>query len=236
MQSRIETFKYIITIYTVTMLKSKLAYQEPLKRILGSVEIETIHKKIEGRKLKQVERNYLSRSIRPKLVAAKILCQENILEQINRRQKPDTSLIEHNLSAYGYEMISLKRRRHKLMAPEELIIEILTKSPKARFIEAIPFLLIKCNIPPFKLMEAAACYGIKNKLGYLIETACMLKPLPQLKELLAYLQENKDKEEAFLAYGDEEFLRRTSPKRVRKWNLLGRFFDEDFKKLARVYL
>ena len=79
-------------------------------------------------------------------------------------------------------------------------------------------------------------YGIKNKIGYLIETAMMINHLSNLKDLLDYLQKNKDNEVSLLVDGDYDFLARTSPSRVKKWNLLGRFFDEDFINNSRHYL
>ncbi len=218
------------------MFQNKLIYQEPIKRIMGKVELETIRKRMEGKTLKQVERNYLSRSIRPKLIAAQILCQEHVLEGISRKQKIDTSLIEYNLSIYGYELISVHFKKSRKMPLEELIAEILVKCPSARFIEAIPILLVKNKIDSFKLLELAVKHGIKNKIGYLLETAFISRNIPSLKGLLDYLKATQEKEISFLAEGDEEFLRKTSPKRVKNWNLLGRFFDDDFKKLAKVYL
>jgi len=190
---------------------------------------------MEGKKLKQTERNYLYRSIRPKLIAANILTAENILKEINKSKKEDDSVIEHNLSHYGYELILLKKKKGKIIPIEELIIKIIMK-PKARFIEAIPILIIKNRINKLKLLELTSIYGVKNKIGYLLETAMMIKEIGYLKELTSYLEENKDKEESFLIEGDYEFLSKESPKRVRKWNLLGRFFDEDFIRNAKVYL
>ncbi|MBI2128608.1 hypothetical protein HYU07_00060 [Candidatus Woesearchaeota archaeon] len=214
-----------------------LSKEVAIRRILGKVEIATIMKKIEGRKLKQTERNYLYRSIRPKLMAANILSHENILGKVNKDNREDDSLIEYNLSLYSYEMISVKRKRKRERMPiEDLIARILAKSSNVRFIEAIPVLLIKNNVDKFKLIELACKYGIKNKLGYMIETAAMIKPKKNLKELLSYLKNNKDKGVSFLAEGDYDFLSRTSPKRVKKWNLLGRFFDEDFIKIAKAQL
>ncbi|MFH1585884.1 MAG: hypothetical protein ABIB79_03895, partial [archaeon] len=118
----------------------------------------------------------------------------------------------------------------------ELIAKILIKHPEPRFIEGIPLLFLKNRINKFKLLEAATRYGIKNKIGYLLETAFLIKKIPYLKELLLYLKENKDREISYLAEGDEDFLKKTSPLRVKKWNLLGRFFDDDFRKIAKVYL
>jgi hypothetical protein len=210
--------------------------KEQMMNIFGKVEIETIIKKIEGKTLKQTERNYLYRSIRPKLIAANLLCQERLLEKINKDNKEDDSLIEYNLSLYGYEMISTKTKRQKKIFIENLIAEILIKHPKARFIEAIPMLFLKNRIDKFRLLEIASKYNLKNKIGYLLETAFLIKKLPYLKDLLNYLAENKDEEISYLVEGDEEFLRKTSPARVLRWNLLGRFFDEDFMKQAKVYL
>ncbi len=191
---------------------------------------------MEGKKLKQVERNYLYRSIRPKLIAASILHQGNILQDINKRVREDASLIEYNLSEYGYSIISLKKRKSRKIPLEELIVKILIKYPHARFIEAIPFLLIKNKINKFRLLELASKYDIKNKIGYLLETAFMLKPMPYLKDILLYFKGNIDPEISILYGEDYDFLARTSPLRIRKWNLLGRFFDEDFLKLKEAYL
>ena len=218
------------------MAKLQALKHETIRKILGKVEVETIIKKMEGRRLKQTERNYLYRSIRPKLVAASILAQENILEEINKDNREDASAIEYNLSHYGYEMISLKKKKGKIIPIEELIVKIPVKFPKARYIEAIPIIIIKNRIDKFKLLELASNYGIKNKIGYLLETAMVIKHMNYLKDLLSYLYLNKDDETSFLVEGDYEFLSRESPARVRKWKLLGRFFDEDFVENAKVYL
>ena len=216
-------------------MKIQALKHETVKKILGKVEIATIIKKMEGRRMKQTERNYLYRSIRPKLVAAGILAQENILGEINKNNKENTSAIEYNLFRYGYEMISLKKKRSKLIPIEDLIVKILVKFPKARLIEAIPIIIIKNRIDKFRLLELASNYCIKNKIGYLLETAIMIKPMDYLKELLSYFDSSKDDETLFLVDGDHEFLLKESPARVRKWNLLGRFFDEDFTRNAKVH-
>jgi len=213
-----------------------LLKSEAVRKIFGKVEIETIIKKMEGKTLKQTERNYLYRSIRPKLIAANILSQEQILKQINRGNKEDNSIIEYNLALYGYGMLLLRKKKAKKIPIEELIAKILIRRPKARFIEAIPVIIIKNKIDKFKLLELAAKCGIKNKIGYLIETALIIREMPYLRDLLSYLEKNKDMEISFLQEGDYEFLEKTSPKRIKKWNLLGRFFDEDFKKNAEAYL
>ena len=216
-----------------------------MQRILGKVEIDTIMKRMAGKKLKQTERNYLSRSVRPKLMAAKLLTHENILEKI---QMPDKSLgnkILYNLSKYGYDLISLKNiKKQKIMPIEELISTIILKSPKPRFIEAIPILLLKNKIDKFKLAEIAYKNGIYNQLGYLIETASMLakklKISRDFSDIQGYMEDRKEKEIKYL--GEEkdteymQFLSITSPKRIKRWNLLGRFFDEDFIKNAEAYV
>ena len=233
---KIERFKYIIILNKITMTILQALRHEAVRKILGKVEIETIIKKIEGRRLKQTERNYLHRSIRPKLIAAGILAQENILNEINKDNREDASAIEYSLSHYGYEMISLKKKKGKIIPIEELMVMILAKFPKARFIEAIPIIIIKNHIDTFKLLELTSSYGVKNKIGYLLETAMMIKPMNYLKDLLLYLYSNKEYEVSFLVEGDYEFLSEESPARVRKWRLLGRFFDEDFANNAKVYL
>ncbi|MBI2110498.1 hypothetical protein HYT51_01840 [Candidatus Woesearchaeota archaeon] len=211
--------------------------KEPIiLKIFGEVEVNTIIKKIEGKKLKQTEKNYLYRSIRPKLRAAEILSQAKILKEINKNKRKDTDIIDHNLAAYGYKMILPKKKiRARKIPLEDLIGEILSKNSSARYIEAIPILIIKNKLNKFKMLEVATKFDIKNKIGYLIETAMMIKEMPYLKELLVYFRENKDREIAFLAEGDYNFLMKTSPERIKKWRLLGRFFDADFIEDARLY-
>ncbi len=212
--------------------------KEPLiAKIFGRVEISTIIKKMEGKKLKQTEKNYLYRSIRPKLIAAEILSQAGILKEINKDKRKDNYLIEHNLAAYGYKMILPKKKKKAKKLPlEDLIMEILIRHPSARYIEAIPILIIKNKPNKFKMLEIAAKFGIKNKIGYLIETAMMIKEMAYLKDLLSYFSLNKDDEIVSLVEGDYDFLMKTSPERVRKWKLLGRFFDDDFIENARLYI
>jgi len=162
--------------------------KEPIiLKIFGEVEVNTIIKKMEGKKLKQTEKNYLYRSIRPKLIAAEILSQAKILKEINKRKHKDTYLIDYNLARYGYDIIlPKKKKRAKKISLEDLIGEILSKHSNARYIEAIPILIIKNKLDKFKMLDVAAKFGIKNKIGYLIETAMIIKEMPYLKDLLSY--------------------------------------------------
>ncbi|MBU0457089.1 MAG: hypothetical protein ABH824_01995 [Nanoarchaeota archaeon] len=213
-----------------------------LRIIFGKVEIETILKKIQRKKLKQTERNYLSKSIRPKLRAINLIAQLNLLEKINKpKEKITTEEIIYNLSRFGYDLITIKKiKAQKKYSLEELIIKILTIHPQPRFIEAIPIILLKNEIDQLKLLELTTKHHLKNEIGYLIETALMIKKKEELKCLFNYLQKTKEKEKKFL--GEEptkeyrEFILKNSPPRIKSWNLFGRFFDQDFKRLARGYL
>lgn len=215
-----------------------------IRRILGEVEINTVIKRMEGKPLSQVERNYLARSVRPKLLAAKALTEEKIFQKITRPNRSDENRILYSLSKLGYELVpTIDIKKQKLIPIEELIVLIL-QSHKVRFIEAIPVLILKHRIDKFKLIEIAVRYNLKNKLGYLIETSIIIARKLNIKhdlnDLLMYLEKNKDKGQMFLAEEKDElyaeFLERTSPKRIKRWNLLGRFFDEDFIKNAKVYI
>ncbi len=194
---------------------------------------------MKGDKLRQTEKNYLYRSIRPKLIAASMLADAGILKQINKDKKEEEFFIDYNLAAYGYRLIlptGSKKRRAKKMPIEDLIVRILAKHAKARYIEAIPIIMLKNKLDKLRLLELSVKYGVKNKIGYLLETAMLLMSAPHLKDILYYLEKNKDIYLSSLADGDRDFLIQTSPKRVRKWNLLGRFFDEDFRRNAEAYL
>lgn len=220
------------------MFDTKVLKDNIIRRIFGKVEIETIIKKIEGKRLKQTERNYLYRSIRPKLIAASILSREDILSKINKDNKGESYSIEYNLSHYGYDLLSIKIKKNKIriILIEELIAEILTKFPRSRYIEAIPIIILKNKIDKFKMIEIATRYGIKNKIGYLLETAMLIRPSDYLKDLIFYFNLNKEEGMSLLVDGDYEFLLKESPKRIKKWNLLGRFFDKDFIKNGEAYL
>ncbi len=214
------------------------------ERILGRVEIQTIEKRMRGEKLSQVERNYLSRSIKPKLAAAQMLCEAKLLDKLG---KPDRALekkIVFSLDKHGYGMLAKKRvNTRAVFSLEELIAVILAKCPKARFVEAIPVLLLKNEVNEFKLVEAACRHNIMNKLGFLVEVAGWLAAKHKVKRdyarLLAYLNGNKENRVSFLGEEKDEeykkFLEETSPQRLRKWNLLGRFFDADFERIAKVH-
>lgn len=223
-------------------MSNKFQSNHALNLIFGKVELETIEKRMQGKKLKQTERNYLSRSIRPKLMAARIIGDMGILEDIRRSDKSLEKRIIFSLSHYGYGLITEEKKKYNIIPLEELIVLILTRCPRPRLIESIPILLLKNKIDKFRIAELARSKGIMNKLGYLIETSIMLakRKGTSLDELLAYLEKNKEHETSFLSGSkDDEYARfilSTTPDRMKRWNLAGRFFDEDFFKLAEVYL
>ena len=156
-------------------------------------------------------------------------------QQYNNFSKNENQII-YNISHYGFQLINLKSKKFKIIPLEQLIVQIITEHPKPRFLEAIPFLLVKNKANTLKLLDLSSKNNINNGLGYFIETALLFKKNKEYQELLDYLKGSKSKEIIALYDSDTEFLTATSPKRVKDWNLLGRFFDEDFKALAEVYL
>jgi len=231
------------------LLIKTLRENEPIHRIFGKVEIETIIKRINGIKLKQTERNYLSRSIRPKLIGASILSNQELLAKIQRPKKRiNKPQVIFSLEIYGYALISPYKISKQIILPiEELTAKILIQFPEPRFIEGIPIILIKNKINPYELLETASKYDIKNQIGYLLETSFLiakkyglLKKMQYLYSILNYFKSKKDKDIRILGQAEEEehikFLKKTSPKRIKEWNLLGRYFDDDFIKNAGIYL
>lgn len=223
--------------------------KKEIERLLGEVEIDTIIKKIKGQKLKQTERNYLSRSVRPKLRCAKLITELDILSPIEQRKKPNMDIILFNLDRYGYELIiPHKIKKQPALGAEELFIKILIQFPEPRFIEAIPIMIIKNKIDTYNLFYLAKQYGVINQIGYLLETSFaiakkfgIINKINYLKPLLNELEENKEKKQEILGTGTTDkgyikFLEKTSPKRIKKWELLGRYFDKDFIELAKIYL
>jgi len=210
--------------------------QKSLLLLFGKVEVATLLKRIRGQLLTQVERNYLSRSIRPKLRAAKIMTENKILEELQMKTASGPEQIEYNLSKYGYQFFVIRKKKALLLSIEELIATILTKYRSPRYLEAIPFLFLKNKIDPLKIVVLACQFRIKNEIGYFLETAFLIKPIPKLRPLLSFLKKNKDRQLAFLAEGDYDFLMKTTPERLKKWKLLGRFFDADFFEKAKVIL
>ena len=226
---------------------SLLRENEDIQKILGKVEIETIIKKINGAKLKQVERNYLSRSIRPKLIGSAILTQQNILESIQKSHKANRNFIIFNLGKYGYDLIPPHSFNFKdKIELEYLISYIISECPEPRFIEAIPILILRNKINPYLLFEISLKKDIKNQIGYLLETSFIISDefnlnnkISYLKDLLKYLELHKSEERILGKEENEqykEFLRKTRSARIKKWNLLGRYFDKDFIKIGENYL
>ncbi|MGM5485439.1 MAG: hypothetical protein ACQEP1_06230 [Nanobdellota archaeon] len=208
--------------------------QTGLRRIFGKKEIDTIMKRLRGQPLKQTERNYMYRSIRPKLLSVEFLYRKGIAGKLEKNMKRSENTILYNLHHYGSPMLTMKKIKEKEIMPiEELIREILLHHPKARYIEAIPGLMTRNEVNTYKLLEIAINYNLQNKIGYLAETAEMISRKDKYNGLLGYLRKNKSSREEFLA-GEKDkdykdFLKKTSPQRMRKWRLYGRFFDEDFK-------
>lgn len=222
----------------------QLLHEESIRRILGKVEIETIMKRLKGERLSQTERNYLSRSVRPKLIAARLLSEGKLLEKIQRKENI-RELIIYNLDNYGYELISPRRiKKHNKIPIEELVCLILTRMQNARFIEGIPIILLKNKINKYKLIELATKYNIRNKIGFLLETAMIIAlklklEIPEFDGMISYLKVNEEADTNLGEYKDElyqEFLGKTTPIRLKKWNLFGRFFDEDFINQGETYL
>ena len=157
------------------------------------------------------------------------------IEQIDRE------MILDNLSFYGYDLISYGDiKKKKIIKIEDLIFEILTKFPEARFIEAIPTLMVFNKINPFELYKKAHEFGLINKIGFLLENAFGIakkigKDIFYLKSLLNELKEKKsDKIDYFSSFKDKSFLERTTPSFLKKWNLLGNFSKSDFFKEAYI--
>jgi hypothetical protein len=118
---------------------------------------------------------------------------------------------------------------------EDLIIEILIRYPEARFIEAIPILIIKNKLDPFELYRKAYQYRLINKLGFLLEmTFDICKKIKRnfiLKDLLQECTLKKEREISyFTSIQDKKFLEKTTPANMKKWNLRGRFLFSDFYK------
>jgi hypothetical protein len=218
--------------------------KQAARMIFGEVEIKTIEKRLKGIPLTQTERNYLSKSIKPKIIAAKLLTESNLIRSIYKKinHKP---IILYNLRRYGYEMMTiLPSKRRKRLEIEQLIAEILVSCPDARFIESVPILMLKNKFSKFKLAELAIKEGIANKIGYLAEIAQFIAERKGIKkdfgDLIKYLENSKGTEITTLSGAKDsisiEFYRHTTPERLKKWNLLGRFFDDDFIALAGTYL
>ena len=104
--NKIVSFIYKVILFKVMFIKEPL-----IRKIFGEVEVNTILKKMEGKKLKQTEKNYLYRSIRPKLIAAEMLSQAKILKEINKTKYKDTYTIDYNLANYKYRMILPKKKK-----------------------------------------------------------------------------------------------------------------------------
>ncbi|MFO8016215.1 MAG: hypothetical protein R6U32_03865 [Candidatus Woesearchaeota archaeon] len=140
-----------------------------------------------------------------------------------------------SLSHYGYELITAKKIRGKIIPLDDLIIAILLRFPEARFIEAIPTLLIKNSIDKFELYRKAYDNNLVNETGFLLDISLKLSKKPGLKGLLKELEKQKQAKIRYLTSAkDRDFLEKRAPDMMKKWNLRGLFSLDDFRK--EVYL
>ena len=160
----------------------------------------------------------------------KIFC----IEQQPEPEKIGRDDILFNLSHYGYDLITRKKMKPRKIIPlNDLIIDILLRFPEARFIEAIPLLIIKNKIDQFELYRKAYDYSLINEMGFLLEISIRLSKKPVLKGLLDELKRQKqDKIRYFTTIKDRDFLEKNTPAIMRKWNLRGLFSIDDFRKEA----
>ncbi|MBS3137580.1 hypothetical protein J4232_04040 [Candidatus Woesearchaeota archaeon] len=152
-------------------------------------------------------------------------------KQISRKD------IIYNLSCYGYDLISVEKiKKANRIEIEELIMIILIQYPQARFIEAIPTILLKNDINQFELYRKSYDYGLINKIGFLLEIASKIAKkkkigFEQYSNLLQQFRKMKSSETIyFTTLTNVKLLEKNIPFIMRQWNLLGRFSLEDFYK------
>ena len=98
--------------------------------------------------------------------------------------------------------------------------------------------MIKNKIDSFELYRLAYDFGLINKIGFLLETAFIIakkarKDIIYLRDLLNEFENKREKMIQYMsAFRDKEFLEKTTPKLMKKWNLRGNFSTEDFLKEA----
>lgn len=151
----------------------------------------------------------------------------------------DRNAILYNLSHYGYDLILLRKTgKHQILPIEELIIQILIRFPEARFIEAIPALILKNRIDKFELYRQTYDYGLTNKIGFLLEIALLIAKrkginLAYLDDLLRQLKLKKQEAtQYFSMLQDRKFLEKNTPEEMKKWNLIGLFSIKDIQEAA----
>ena len=145
--------------------------------------------------------------------------------------------ILYSLSHYGYDLILLKKAgKHRILPIVELMMQILIRFPEARFVEAIPALILKNGIDKFELYRQAYDYGLTNKIGFLLEIAFELAKtknidIRYLKDLLQHFKGKKQRTaQYFSIIEDKKFLQENTPKEMKNWNLMGLFSIKDFKE------
>lgn len=158
-------------------------------------------------------------------------------KRTDRFEKIGRDGILYNLSCYGYDLITTEKTgKKKFLALEDLLVQILIRYPEARFIEAIPTLMIKNELNKFELYRKTCDYGLINKMGFLTDIACRIsrkagRRKKDLEELFNAFSQKKDASiQYFSALKSKGFLEGTTSKIMRSWNLRGRFSFGDFYK------
>ncbi|MBS3172557.1 hypothetical protein J4438_03180 [Candidatus Woesearchaeota archaeon] len=161
-----------------------------------------------------------------------IIIKENKISLININQPSLSNSrndILFSLSYYGYDLISAKTIKGKLIQKERLIIEILLKYPEARLIEAIPFLIKDSN--KFELYRLAKDYNLINQIGFLTDITIILYKT-DMKDLKKELYKEINNTKYLTNIKDKDYLEKNTSNLMKKWNLRGLFKLEDFKKIS----
>lgn len=154
--------------------------------------------------------------------------------------------IESNLRSYGFPMFTLREGvKSSRIQIENLIISILAKNDRARFVYSIPVLIAKNSVNYAVLLEKAISAGIQNVLGWIIEETInsfeslgINKDLDKLRSLIKKIP--KDTSDHYVSLdqaleSDRLYGLERRSDIAAKWNVITGHNTADFTRILRAY-
>ena len=222
------------------MYKGKLERAKSIlvPALFTEIQYRVLLKQLQRQKLTQTEKNYLSKAIKAKLIAAAQIKHINIFRQQRRKKGIQAAIVASYLKSgiglFGYH------RKTRAMPPVAAVKAVLENIDQldARIADLLPVYIFKNQdkINLFEIYSYAVENSLTNLTGYLFEIVQKHQFSRELKEFLSCLEKQK---ENMPVLRDQRYLQIAGSIKQdflsRKWNIITLNTLEDYKRYFAEY-
>lgn len=189
-------------------------------------QFDTLLKRLGNKKLSQVEKNYMSNSIKRKVRAINLVKHLGLSGLYGI--KKEKAILHSIIASYqraGIEMLGYGPESARPLAPAQVVEEVIENSHAlgARIVDLLPVYMLK-NLDKLNLFEIYSFAVEKcavNFTGYLLNILYIHIPQKRIKELLTALEKKKDRIPfARDAAYEGAYAIIPADKLSRKWNII----------------